>query len=168
MKIFKKLAIKPGLSVFAVLLVLATFLPQVILAQADSSSGSTDSTSSSSGSDALDVDEFNRNLTGIDQSPDGGDNCGGVNVAFSVGCRDDFSNPILAYLVALLRFLSYGVGIVVILMIVIGGIQYAAAGDNAQSVSAAKKRIVNAFTALLLYIFAFAILNYVVPGGLIG
>lgn len=122
--------------------------------------------------DSLDIDAVNERLgadTGTANEEAGSkESCGGVTVAFKVGCKEDFSNPILAYLVALLRFLSYGVGIIVILMIVIGGIQYAAAGDNAQSVSAAKKRIVNAFTALLLYIFAFAILNFVVPGGLIG
>lgn len=100
------------------------------------------------------------------QSPSA--DCKGVKIAFDVGCMDDFDNPILAYLVAIVRFLTYGIGIVVVLMIVVGGIQYAAAGDNAQSVSAAKNRILNAFIALLLFIFAFAILNFVVPGGLIG
>jgi len=94
--------------------------------------------------------------------------CGGVKIAFDVGCRDDFSNPILAYLVAILRFLTYGVGVVVTMMIIIGGIQYSAAGGNAQAVGAAKARILNAVIALILYIFAFAILNFVVPGGLIG
>lgn len=120
----------------------------------------------------LDKDGFDSRLTGdpgvAAEEAASKESCGGVAIAFKVGCREDFSNPILAYLVAVLRFLTYGVGMVVTLMIVIGGIQYSVAGGNAQSVTAAKTRIINAFLALVLYIFAFAILNFVVPGGLIG
>lgn len=119
---------------------------------------------SSPSPDSLDLDTYESRLG----RPVTTEDCGGVKIAFKVGCRDDFSNPILAYLVAILRFLTYGVGIVVTMMIIIGGIQYSAAGGNAQAVGAAKMRIMNAVIALILYIFAFAILNFVVPGGLIG
>ena len=61
--------------------------------------------------------------------------------------------------------LSVLVGIVVVMMIVIGGIQYSAAGANPQAVAAAKKRISQALIALVMYIFTFAFLQWLVPGG---
>ena len=166
----KKMLKKPIVAIVcAFLLVLgALFLwPAQLFAQGTSSDTKS---SSSPDSSTLDLQQFNNNLNGNGSAQQAGvgTDCGGVKIAFNVGCRDDFSNPILAYLVAILRFLTYGVGIVVTLMIVIGGVQYAAAGDNSQSVAAAKSRIFNAVIALLLYIFAFAILNFIVPGGLIG
>ena len=76
------------------------------------------------------------------------------------------SNPIYILLLRAMNFLAIGVGIVVV-----GGISYGAflivnsnanAGQTQQGVSI----IVNAFIGLLLYIFLFAIINFLVPGGL--
>lgn len=69
-------------------------------------------------------------------------------------------------LVDILNIASGLVGVVVVGMIVIGGIQYIAAGDNAQAVQEAKNRIKNAIIGLVLFIMMFGILNFVVPGGL--
>lgn len=77
-------------------------------------------------------------------------------------------SPLVKDIQMVINFLSAGVGIVVIGMIILGGIQYSIAGDNAQAVSAAKQRIINALTALLVYIFAFAFINWLIPGGLFG
>lgn len=74
---------------------------------------------------------------------------------------------IIAYLVLFIRVLSGLVGIVVVIMITIGGIQYASSRDNPQAVVAARGRIMNAVIALVLYLFAFAFLQYIVPGGVI-
>ncbi|OGC80452.1 hypothetical protein A2943_00400 [Candidatus Adlerbacteria bacterium RIFCSPLOWO2_01_FULL_51_16] len=63
------------------------------------------------------------------------------------------------------NFLSAGVGIVVVAMIIIGGIQYTMAGDNPQAVSEAKSRIKNALFGLLAYALTFAFLNWLIPGG---
>lgn len=57
------------------------------------------------------------------------------------------------------------VGVVIVMMIVIGGIQYSSAGSNPQAVSAAKKKISQALFALLIYFFLFAFLQWLVPGG---
>ncbi len=75
------------------------------------------------------------------------------------------TNPIVADLNNIVNFLSAGVGIVVVGVIIFGGIQYMAAGDNPQAVTAAKKRIANAFIALLAFIFMFAFLQWLIPGG---
>ena len=77
-------------------------------------------------------------------------------------------SPIVKDLNVLVDFLSGVVGVAVVGTIVFGGIQYAAAGDNPQSVSAAKKRITNGLIALLGFIFAFALLQWLIPGGIFG
>lgn len=73
---------------------------------------------------------------------------------------DKFVNPVI-------KFLTAGVGIVITMMIIIGGIQYSSAGDDPQKVGAAKKKISNAILALVLFIALSAILNWLVPGGLL-
>lgn len=92
--------------------------------------------------------------------------CGGVEIGFSVGCKDT-GNPITDYLAAILSFLARGVGLVVVLMLIVGGIQYIASAGNPQGIEAAKKRLTNAIMALLLFIFMAAILNFLVPGGIL-
>lgn len=74
---------------------------------------------------------------------------------------------ILDILTLLIKILSGLVGVVVVAMIVMGGIQYSASGGEAAGVAAAKKRITSAILALVLYFFAFAILQYLIPGGVI-
>jgi len=73
---------------------------------------------------------------------------------------EKFINPVI-------KFLSAGVGVVITIMIVIGGIQYTSAGDDPQKVAAAKKKIYNAIIALILFIFLFALLSWIIPGGLV-
>lgn len=98
-----------------------------------------------------------------------GDNV--VEVSFDFGClgssySGEQLNPILDVAFALFRFLSAGVGLVVIGSIIIAGIQYSASRGNPQATGAAIKRVTNALIGLLIYIFTFAILNFIVPGGL--
>jgi hypothetical protein len=76
-------------------------------------------------------------------------------------------NPIIFYLKRIIQFLSGGVGIVIILMIVISGVQYIASTGNPQATASAKNRLTNAIIALALFLMMFAILNYLVPGGLL-
>ncbi len=73
---------------------------------------------------------------------------------------------IVAYLKVLLKYLSTLVGMVVILMIVIGGIQYIVSAGDPTQIKNAKNRIINAIVALVLYLSAFAILSLIIPGGI--
>lgn len=73
---------------------------------------------------------------------------------------------IVAYIVNFTRLLTAVVGIVVVIMIAVGGIQYTTARDDPQQVSAAKTRIRNAILALVFYLFSFAFLQWLVPGGI--
>jgi len=81
---------------------------------------------------------------------------------------DDPANggPIVAYLKMILQLLSMGVGVVVILMLVIAGIQYITSVGDPANIKKAKERITNAITAMMLFIFAYAILSFLIPGGI--
>lgn len=74
---------------------------------------------------------------------------------------------ILSIVVAAIRILSGVVGVVVVVMIALGGIQYALARDNPQAVAAAKSKIVNAILALVFYLMMFGFLQWIVPGGVL-
>ncbi len=80
-------------------------------------------------------------------------------------CKDINDCKIIGYLRDFINLLSVVVGIVVAIMIVVGGIQYSASRDNPQATAAAKQRVTNAVIALVVYVFIFAILEYLVPGG---
>lgn len=67
---------------------------------------------------------------------------------------------------AIANVLSLGVGIIIVIMIIVGGIQYTMAGGDAGKVAAAKGRITNAIYALIAFFFLYAFLQWVVPGGI--
>lgn len=56
-------------------------------------------------------------------------------------------------------------GIAVVASIIYGGIQYSSAGGDSSKVGAAKSRIGKSIGALVFFIFLYAFLNYLVPGG---
>ena len=74
---------------------------------------------------------------------------------------------ITRYIQIFTNALSVLVGVTVIAMLVVGGIRYSSAGANPQAVSSAKKHIANALLALAIYVFMFAFLQWIVPGGLL-
>lgn len=80
---------------------------------------------------------------------------------------DESNCGILAYLITGINILSALVGVVVVTMIAVGGIQYSLARDNPQATSAAKGRILNALIALVAYIFMWTFLQYIIPGGVL-
>ena len=75
-------------------------------------------------------------------------------------------NPIVTWLNGIVNVLAGLVGVVVVGTIILGGIQYAAAGDKAEAVSAAKQRIINVLIALFAFLFIYAFLQWLVPGGI--
>ena len=86
-------------------------------------------------------------------------------------CRDsslDRSNcGIVRYLVFFINILSAVVGIVVTGTIIMGGIQYSTSGGDPSKIQAAKKRVFNGIFALIAFIFSYAFLQYIVPGGVL-
>jgi hypothetical protein len=74
---------------------------------------------------------------------------------------------IVVYLRDLLKLLSSAVGGVIVLMIVIAGIQYITSTADPSRVKAAKDRLQNAIIALVLFLSMFAILTFIIPGGIL-
>jgi hypothetical protein len=58
------------------------------------------------------------------------------------------------------------VGVVVVMMIIIGGIQYSSANGDPKKIAAAKSRVYNALLALVAYLFIFSFLQWLIPGGI--
>lgn len=90
-------------------------------------------------------------------------NCKKSDGTSSKNCLAD--NPLIQELVKIFNLLSALVGIVVIGVIIFGGIQYSASHGDPQAVAQARKRITNAVLALIAYLFFFALLQYLIPGG---
>jgi hypothetical protein len=73
---------------------------------------------------------------------------------------------VTVYVDPFVKVLAGLVAVFVTLSIIIAGIQYSAAADDASKVGAAKNRIRNALIALLAYIFLLAFVRYLLPGGI--
>jgi hypothetical protein len=103
------------------------------------------------------------------------DVCGGqvdgrdvaVGLSIKIGCKGK-GNPIADAAFAIIRILSNGVGLVIIGSIVYGGIQYTGSRGDPQATAMAVNRIRSSLFALLLFIFGYAILNYLIPAGFLG
>ena len=100
----------------------------------------------------------------------GGYTCGSpsneVHIAIDLGCKHQ-GNPILDALFAIIRFLSIGVGLVIIASIIVAGIQYTVSRGDPQATASALNRIRETGIALAIFIFAYAIINWLVPAGLL-
>ncbi len=94
--------------------------------------------------------------------------CGGpgqeVYTSINIGCVHK-GNPIMDALFAIIRVLSIGVGFAIVAGLVIAAIQFIASSGDPQLRAKAISRIHNVVIALLVFIFAYAILNYVIPAG---
>jgi len=66
-----------------------------------------------------------------------------------------------------INFLSALAGIIFVASIMIAGFQYMTGRDNAGQIQKAKSRIVMTLVALVIYIFMYALLNFLIPGGVI-
>lgn len=98
------------------------------------------------------------------------DTCGGndnkVDIGFDIGCRG-LGNPIVDALFAVIRVASIGVGIAAVAALIVAGLQYTTSRGDPGATAKAIARIRNTVVALLLYIFSYALLNYLVPSGLL-
>lgn len=95
------------------------------------------------------------------------DTCGATNAVkttIDIGCKGK-GNPIADMIFAIIRILSDGVGLVVVGSLVVAGIQYSASRGDPKATANAITRIRTTVGALFLYIFAYAILNYLIPAG---
>ena len=73
---------------------------------------------------------------------------------------------IVYYVKLVLELLNIAIGGIIVLMLVVAGIQYITSAADSGQVKSAKDRIQNAIVALILYLMMFAILSFLVPGGI--
>lgn len=79
-----------------------------------------------------------------------------------------YHNALVDLLFAVIRFLTDGIGLIIIASLIIAGIQYTTSQGDPSAIKQATTRIRSSATALALFIFAYAILNYIVPNGFFG
>ena len=76
-------------------------------------------------------------------------------------------NPIIGFLKTVIQFLAVGIGIVLVIGLVVGGITYETARANPQQLQKAEEFIRNDIIAIGLFVFMFATLNFLIPGGIL-
>lgn len=94
-----------------------------------------------------------------------------VKISLDIGCRGEgggIMNPITDAIFAIIRFLSLGVGLIIVGSITFAGIQYTSSRGDPKATADAITRIKSNVIAFLIYVFSFAILNYLIPKGFIG
>lgn len=108
---------------------------------------------------------------GTDGGVCGNENSGSsVETKFNFGCLGndgpDSMGAIEDLLYSLIRFLSVGVGVVLVMFIILAGIQYSASEGNPEATQGAKNKIRDAIIGLFIYLIAFAFVQFLVPGGI--
>ena len=102
--------------------------------------------------------------------PDTTGDCKGrkqVNTALFGCLTDDGKGGIIYGILAIvIKILTFGIGILATLGLVISGIQYATAREREDQVRAARKRIANIVIGLIAYAVMFAVLSWLIPGGI--
>jgi hypothetical protein len=89
-----------------------------------------------------------------------------ADTSIDIGC-EHHGNPIEALTFAIIKLLSDGVGLVIIASLILAGIQFTSSRGEPQATATAIKRVRANLTALLMFIFAYALLNYLVPAGVL-
>jgi hypothetical protein len=141
------LAIKPRIAATLILFIIAALSACVLIAHPSFAAKVTDCTASN-GQPGV------KTAIGVN-----GSNC------VPVGGNTLESNPIMVYLFGVLKIISGLVGLAAVGGFVWGGILYITARANAGQVEKAKLVMINATLGIILFVFMYAILNFIIPGG---
>src|SRR5205814_1498218 len=99
----------------------------------------------------------------------------GFAVCSNGQCTDEAANPkcdaskcdfIKKYVNPFINLLSISFGLIAVISIIMGAVQYSTSGGDPQKVTQAKQRISKTIFAVLAYLFLYAFLQFIVPGGL--
>lgn len=92
----------------------------------------------------------------------------GSSTTLGGNCQDiNKCDLIKNYLNPFINLLSALIGVIVVVSVAIGGIQYTTSAGDPQKAAAARARIRNAVIALVTFIFLYSLLNFLIPGGLV-
>lgn len=100
------------------------------------------------------------------QSGGAWNNTAGTCGEYSSGVSDEDGQRLVDWINLIVNLLSALTGIAIAGSVIFAGIQYSTAGGNPQASAQAKKRISQAITALLAYVFIYSFLQWLVPGGI--
>lgn len=95
--------------------------------------------------------------------------CGQAQTSIDFKCESNKTggaNTVTSLLLTIINFMAVGVGIAVVGGIVFGALRYTSADGNAAQAQQGITFIVNSVLGLILFIFMYAIINFLVPGGL--
>lgn len=91
----------------------------------------------------------------------------GVKTAMFGCVKDDGKGePVFKLLGMVINIMTFGIGSLAVFGIVFSGFQYASARDNEAQVKKAKERITNIVIGLVVYAVAYAVISWLLPGGL--
>jgi len=90
-----------------------------------------------------------------------------AEVSIDFGCRGK-GNSITDAAFAIIRFLTLGVGLIIVGSLTFAGLQYTISRGDPKATAEAIGRIRANIVAFLVFLFAYAILGYVIPEGFIG
>ena len=98
--------------------------------------------------------------------------CGGVVTSLidcpgQTGGGPTENSGIWGILLLVINILTAGIAVAAIGGIVYGSVLYSTAGGDAANVKKAKEMIVNVVMGLVAYAFMYALLNYLIPGGIL-
>lgn len=99
--------------------------------------------------------------------------CGGVKTAV-LSCPDSFNGQggieksgVMGILTVVVNIMAAAVGILAIGAFVYAGIVYASAADSQEKVKQARGIIFNTVIGLVLFVALYALVNFIVPGGVL-
>ena len=95
--------------------------------------------------------------------------CGGVETNI-IDCNNDGGegSGVFAVLNVVLQVLTWGIGIAGTIGIIVTGIQYMTAKDDAAQMAKAKNRLIQIIIGLAVYAVMWAFLQWLLPGGVFG
>lgn len=85
--------------------------------------------------------------------------------AAQVKCVQDACDLIKKYVNPAINLFSVAFGLIAVISIILGSMQYATSEGDPQKASKAKQRIFSTIVAVVAYLFLFSFLQFLIPGG---
>lgn len=83
----------------------------------------------------------------------------------ATGCSPSHCDLIATYLNPVINMLTVAFGVIAVVSLILGGIQYSTSEGDPQKASKAKNRLANTVLAILAYSVLYGFLQFLVPGG---
>lgn len=101
-----------------------------------------------------------------DKSPGGGGHGHGPAPATTPCNMQSGCDLVNNYVNPFINLLSIAFGLIAVISLILGGIQYSTSQGDPQKSAQAKSRISNTLLAIFAYLFLYAFLQFLIPGGL--